>query len=226
MYLEKMENLMNIRDLGGHITSNGTKTKYGKIIRSDVPYNLTKEEIDKILTLNIDTVIDFRTETEIKKKPCVFSNIKNIEYYNIPMYGGDKMPESEDKIAPRYFNMIEDKASIYKIMKIISSSKNGVLYHCTAGKDRTGVISALILSLVGVSIEDIAEDYYVSWGNIKPLIDEILAKNPDFVIFENKREYIEIFLKMLYGKYESVENYLKNIGLTKEEIISIRNKLC
>lgn len=225
MYLEKIENLMNIRDLGGHITFNGTKTKYGKIIRSDVPYNLTKEEIDKVLNLNIDTVIDFRTEAEIQKKPCVFNGMENINYYNIPMYGGDKMPESAELIAPGYFKMIEDKESIYKIMKIILNSKKGVLYHCTAGKDRTGVISALILSLVGVSKEDIAEDYYISWNNIRPLIDEILEKNPDFIIFENKKEYILDFLDMLYNKYGSVDKYLRSIGLTEEEIYKIKTKL-
>lgn len=228
MYLDKIfqfKNLMNIRDLGGYITSNGEKTRYGMLIRSDVPYCLEDNEIKEILDLGIDTVIDFRTKAELTKKTCVFSKLKNVKYHNIPMYGGDKMPESADLIAPGYFNMIEDKESIYKIMKVIAESKNGILYHCTAGKDRTGVISAVLLSLVGVSKEEIAEDYYVSWGNIKKLVDELIKKNPDFVVFENKKEYILEFLDMMTKKYGSARGYLLNIGLSEDEINKIKEKL-
>ena len=228
MYLDKtlkIKNLMNIRDLGGYITSSGKKTKYGMLIRSDVPYNLEEKETKEILDLGITTVIDFRTKVEINKKPCIFSNMENIEYYNFPMLGGDKMPPSEDLIAPGYFNMIEDKKTIYNIMKVIANSKDGVLYHCSAGKDRTGVISALILSLVGVNKEEILEDYFISWGNIKRLVDELIRKNPDFVVFENRKEYIDDFLNMLLAKYGSVRGYLMDIGLTKEEIERISRKL-
>ena len=221
----QIKNMMNIRDLGGHVTGDGRKTKCGNIIRSDVPYNLNVDEINSILGLGISNVIDFRTQAEIDRKPCIFANMDNVEYYNIPMYGGDKMPESEDLIAPGYFNMIEDKDTIYKIMKIIANSKGGVLYHCSAGKDRTGVISALLLSLVGVGSEEIATDYYVSWGNIKKLIDELMKKNPNFVMFENKKEYILDFLDMLENKYGSAKGYLLDIGLNEAEIDKISKKL-
>lgn len=228
MYLDKtfqIKNMMNMRDLGGYTTSSGKKTKYGMLIRSDVPYNLDENEVKEILDLGITTVIDFRTEAEINRKPCVFSKLDNVKYYNFPMLGGDKMPASEDLIAPGYFNMIEDKETIYKIMKVIADSKNGVLYHCSAGKDRTGVISVLILSLVGVSKEEIVEDYFVSWENIKKLVDELIKKNPDFAMFENRREYIEDFFDMMVNKYGSVREYLIDIGLTIEEIDRINEKL-
>lgn len=228
MYLDKtvqFKNMMNMRDLGGYTTSSGKKTKYGMLIRSDVPHNLDENEVKEILDLGITTVIDFRTEAEINKKPCVFSSLNNIKYYNFPMLGGDKMPPSEDLIAPGYFNMIEDKSTIYKIMKVIADSKNGVLYHCSAGKDRTGVISALILSLAGVNKEEIAEDYFVSWGNMKKLIDELARKNPNFVIFENRKEYIEDFLDMMTNKYGSARGYLMEIGLSADEVNRINSKL-
>lgn len=227
MYAEKTYNfpsMLNIRDLGGHKSKFGL-TKYGTLIRSDAPYKLSQSEIDEFMKLGVTTVIDFRSKPEIERKPCVLAKLKNIDYYNIPMYGGDVMPASEELVAPGYFKMIEDKETIHKIMHVIAGSKGNVLYHCSAGKDRTGVISALLLSLVGVSPKEIAEDYFVSWGNIKQLIEELLEKNPDMKMLENRKEYIEDFLKMLSNKYGTVDEYLAKIGLNSEEIDIIRKKL-
>ena len=227
MYAEKTYNfpsMLNIRDLGGHKSKFGL-TKYGTLIRSDAPYKLSQSEIDEFMKLGVTTVIDFRSKPEIEKKPCVLASIKNIKYYNFPMYGGDVMPASEELVAPGYFKMIEDKETIYKIMHVIAGSKGNVLYHCSAGKDRTGVISALLLSLVGVSSKEIAEDYYVSWGNIKRLIDELLEKNQNMKMLENRKEYIEDFLQMFNDKYGTVDKYLAKIGLDSNEIEKIKVKL-
>lgn len=227
MYAEKTYNfpsMLNIRDLGGHKSKFGL-TKYGTLIRSDAPYKLSQSEIDEFMKLGVTTVIDFRSKQEIEQKPCAFAKIDGVEYYNIPMYGGNVMPPSEELVAPGYFKMIEDKETIYKIMRVIASSKGNVLYHCSAGKDRTGVISALLLALVGVSSKEIAEDYYVSWGNIKQLIDELLEKNPNMKMLENRKEYIEDFLQMLNNKYGTANEYLMGLGLKSCEIQKIKNKL-
>lgn len=227
MYAEKTYNfpsMLNIRDLGGHKSKFGL-TRYGTLIRSDAPYKLSQNEIDEFMKLGVTTVIDFRSKPEIEQKPCVLAKIDGVKYYNIPMYGGNVMPPSEELVAPGYFKMIEDKETIYKIMHVIATSKGNVLYHCSAGKDRTGVISALLLTLVGVSSKEIAEDYYVSWENIKQLIDELLEKNPNMRMLENRREYIEDFLQMLNNKYGTANEYLMKIGLTNKEIEKIKAKL-
>jgi len=114
-------------------------------------------------------------------------------------------------------------------MKIIADTKEdeGVLYHCTAGKDRTGVISAILLSLVGASQCDILADYQISYAYTIKLIRQLCKENPDFpaYIVEPRIEYMEKFLELFNEKYGSSEKYLLEIGLTDLEIEKLKKKL-
>jgi protein-tyrosine phosphatase len=112
-------------------------------------------------------------------------------------------------------------------MKLLTHAQNGVLYHCTAGKDRTGVISALLLSLVGVSSHDIISNYEISYSNLKPMIEKLHTQNPNLPPFigHSKAVYMKMFLDLFYNRYCSPETYLTKIGLTKEEITTLKGKL-
>ena len=127
------ESTRNTRFLPGN-------TKY---IRSDIPENLKKEEIDWLLKNDVRTIIDLRTIEEIEKKPCSLEKIEDFNYRIIPVTGGNTVPETPRFVSASYLKMVD--ASMLNTIDVIMSAKTRMLYFCNAGKDRTGVVSALLL---------------------------------------------------------------------------------
>ncbi len=221
----KLKNIKNMRDLGNYPTKSGGYTKNGTFYRSDLPKNMDDEEIKKILKLNISTVIDLRTEEEVNRKPNSL-NIKNIDYYNVSLLG-DKCPEFEKDIPIGYMNILSNNETMRKTFKIILNAKGSVLFNCTAGKDRTGMVAMLLLKLADVYDEDILVDYQISYTYLKEDIRKMHKDNPDLPAFlgESKMEYMEETLEMFNNKYGNIIDYFTNLGFSLDEILKIKSKL-
>ena len=221
----KLKNIKNMRDLGNYPTKSGGYTKNGTFYRSDLPKNMDDEEIKKILKLNISTVIDLRTEEEVNRKPNSL-NIKNIDYYNVSLLG-DKCPEFEKDIPIGYMNILSNNETMRKTFKIILNAKGSVLFNCTAGKDRTGMVAMLLLKLADVYDEDILVDYQISYTYLKEDIRKMHKDNPDLPAFlgESKMEYMEETLEMFNNKYGNIIDYFTNLGFSLDEISKIKSKL-
>ncbi len=112
-------------------------------------------------------------------------------------------------------------------MRVFVKAKGGVFYHCTAGKDRTGVISALLLLLSGVCKTDILDDYQISQAYLGSMIQQFCKKNSDVDvnIITPKTEYMDEFLNMFEQKYSTVEEYFSQIGLSDSEVLQLKTKL-
>lgn len=142
------------------------------------------------------------------------------------MYGDGYIPESIEEVPISYFNMVDEQKTILNIMRVFVKAKGGVLYHCAAGKDRTGVISALLLLLAGVSKTDIVADYQISRIYLDYILQQFSKrKNVDINIITPKIEYMDKFLDMFQKKYNSVEEYYSKIGLSDSEIMLLKKKL-
>ncbi|WP_160679870.1 tyrosine-protein phosphatase [Clostridium sp. C8-1-8] len=222
-----LKNTLNTRDLGGYLLEEGDVTLENSFIRSDAPLNLSNEDINLLIENNIKTIIDLRSEEEARKKPYAIMNNKDFNYYHCPMFGGAEVPKSEELVPKSYFEMVDEQKSIYKVMKVLAKTQDGALYHCAVGKDRTGVISALLLLLANVKREEIITDYTTSWDKLKKELIEYcqVNKNIDLGIVTPKREYMELFLDLFHEKYNSIEEYLIKIGLEENEIIALKRKL-
>ena len=223
----KIKNTLNTRDLGGYLLEEGGVTLEKFFIRSDAPLNLSEEDINLLLENNIRTIIDLRSEEEARKKTYDIMNNKDFNYYNCPMYGGGAVPKSGELVPISYFEMVDEQKSVYNIMKILANTDSGVLFHCAVGKDRTGVISALLLLLANVKREEIIIDYTTSWDKLKEELIEYcrLNQNVNLDIITPKREYMERFLELFHEKYNSVVEYLLEIKLEENEISTLRGKL-
>ena len=217
-YLES--SIENMRDIGGYSVDE-FKVAEGYIIRSNLPNQITNQDKVFLKNLGIKHVIDLRSGEELSNKPSVFMNDNNFEFYHLEMIGGREIPKTCDAVPISYFNMLEAKENIKKIFEILKKGEK-VLYFCNAGKDRTGVVTALILRTLGVEIPDIAKDYVAT----KEYMENIL-KNNTFSeeikkIITPREENIFKFFEYLNEKYVSVENYLENIGISKQDIELIR----
>ena len=218
---------LNSRDIGG-VKSPLGKTKHRVVIRTDALRYLSEEDKLFLLSNNIKTQIDLRTESVVKRIPSSLANDRRFNYYNFPLVEGSmKSLEENDSVSSLYLRMIENKEVFYNVFKTFINVEGGVLINCTAGKDRTGIVVYMMLSLLDVEFKIILEDYVSSDSYIKenlPKVREVIKDFPKF-LGDAKEEYLIEFHKEFIKKYQDVKSYLLHCGLTKVDIENIKRKL-
>lgn len=168
-----------------------------RYIRSDFPEHLTDMEVQWLLNNNITTIVDLRSDEEIVNKPCNLKEQNRFRYFHLPVTGGDGIPKSREHLHVVYQQMLDEKME--KIIDTIMTAESNVMYFCTAGKDRTGVVSAIILKRLGISDEVIIDDYMKSKDNLMDMLTAYVSAHPevDIEIIIPHRENIEQLLKQL-----------------------------
>ena len=148
-----------------------------RYIRSDAPLLLTEEEIQWLTENNITTLVDLRSEEEVVRKPCPLKERKEFTYHHLSVAGGGDTPKSRTHLHEVYRGMIDGQME--KILETILNASTNVLYFCTAGKDRTGVVSALLLKKLGASEDVIVEDYMMSKENLTGMLTNYVKEHPE-----------------------------------------------
>lgn len=222
-----LETTLNTRDLGGYSSAvSGNGLKLWRILRSDVQNYPSERDICLLKENGILTIIDLRGERDVQRKPSGFADREDFVYINIPIEEGSGIPESVDAVSGSYLAIAESK-NMAQVFRTIASASGGVMFNCTAGKDRTGVVSAVILGLCGVSEQDIVSDYLITKESSKERFEMIHANFPeiDMNIVIPQERYMLGFLELLKAKYGSIRKYLTAIGITDEEKERIVSKL-
>ncbi len=247
----------NFRDLGGYKTTDGHTVKWGKLYRSGMLANLTDADYQLIEGLNIDTIVDFRTTserasevTDWKASPIEMIN-KDYEMADMgaiakilrdPELSRDKLEGFMAQVYPR---ILEDQKDNYTAMfDRLVHNDGGLLFHCAAGKDRTGISAALILTVLGVDKETIIEDYlktnqYLDPDALKPKdsgnLDPKYAAMMKFFASLPKdmvqplmgvtRPLIESAIASMEAKHGTVLEYVKQeLKVSDEDIQVMRSK--
>lgn len=148
-----------------------------RYIRSDCPCNLSEEEIFWLRQNNILTVVDLREEKEYLRKPCCLEKTEGFIYHHLPVTGGGDTPESPEAVAKIYLGMIDRQMEI--IINTIMNAETNVLYFCGAGKDRTGVVSAIILKKLGYDNRIIIDDYMETKANLIDFLEGYVKEHPE-----------------------------------------------
>lgn len=148
-----------------------------RYIRSDFPENLTDREVHWLLEHNITTIVDLRSEEEIIARPCLLRARDDFTYFHLPVTGGGDIPVSREHLHTVYRQMLDEQMD--QIIDTIMNADSNVMYFCTAGKDRTGVVSALILKRLGCSDEVIIDDYMESKDNLIDMLTEYAGMHPE-----------------------------------------------
>ena len=223
----RLGKMLNLRDLGGYPASGGKTTRWGRMLRGDNPAGLSQADRDWLLERGITTVIDLRSPAEARQFPDELTARSGFSCHFIPMSTGEKLPNEEELIGLGYFRTLERKDTIRSVLETITDAPGGVLFHCMAGKDRTGCIAALLLTLAGVDRLDILADYQVSQTYIRPVIRWMQETRSDLPAYVglSKPEYLEDCLERLEGAYGSVLNYLHAAGLTDPVLDRLKRKL-
>ncbi|WP_369640642.1 tyrosine-protein phosphatase, partial [Nocardia sp. JMUB6875] len=207
-----LQGAVNVRDVGGYITYTGDSTKSGKVIRADALGKLTDADVQKLGTLGIKSVVDFRTAPEVQgmgadRLPAGLSAVSRpIDdggiYLKTAQAIGSKDPvqqqallgdgKAEQIMKTAYTNFLsaDATAKFAQTIKEIAAAPGAFLYHCTSGKDRTGWMTYVLLQAVGVP-ENVARQDYLLSNQYRAASDAALRaqlkaagimQNPDLLI--------------------------------------------
>ncbi len=171
-----------------------------RYIRSDVPENLTAAEIQWLLDNQITTVVDLRSEEERSQRPSCLAAQSGFRYVPLPVAGGGSTPKSLEQLYTVYRQMLDE--TMVQIVDTIMNADSNTLYFCTAGKDRTGVVSAIILKRLGFGDEAVIEDYMMSKDNLMDMLTAYAGAHPevDLDVIIPHRKNMERFLQYLRGE--------------------------
>ncbi|WP_213455228.1 tyrosine-protein phosphatase [Rhizomonospora bruguierae] len=231
-------NLFNFRDVGGYPTADGRAVRWRRLFRADSLHRLTGTGRQDFAALGVRTVVDLRRPKEISRHGRVFED-PGLGYRHIhPEHQDwDEIPYDARLgmaryLADRYRDLTEQGAAglVNAISVIADPATAPVVVHCAAGKDRTGVVCALALSVLGVSDEDIAEDYALSTLASERFADWLRANLPHKLDvpppwLAAPAEAMLLFLAELRERHGSAEGYLTRAGLPPARIDALRENL-
>ena len=240
-----MDALVNFRDLGGYLTADGRRTKWGKLLRSAAHDAITDRDAAYLQKLGLKTVVDYRSTYEEKERPD--REIAGVAYLHTrPLEDPGatnildtqiKMDSADDAVtmlsqANRTLANSKHANSVYRqlLLTALDPSQVPIVQHCTAGKDRVGVGSATMLLALGVPRETIIADYLLSNDNQisasklkgavaggQEVTDEQLKLFQALAMV--RADYLQAFFDEIDTLFGGTEGYLKNgLGLTDEEL--------
>ncbi|WP_245663311.1 tyrosine-protein phosphatase [Nocardia inohanensis] len=253
-----LQGAVNVRDMGGYRTYDGASTKSGKMIRADALGKLTDADVAKLGTLKIQTVIDYRTQAEIAglgadrlpsgvplvSRPIEDGGMFAKMYQAIQSKDPVKQQEllgdgkAEQIMGDMYRNFFTSDAlaKFGQTVKDLAGTNTVTLFHCTAGKDRTGWTAYVVLRAVGVPETTARQDYLLS-NQYRAAADAALRaqlkqagimQNPDLLIplQEVRDEYLDIAVQQVEQKYGDFGKFLTNgLGLDGATILKLRKNL-
>lgn len=233
--------VFNVRDLGGLATTDGHQVKRGRVYRADGVHRLAGKDLDVARALGLRTVIDLRTAAEVERGRFPVDE-HPVDWHHLPVL---RRIWSDDDLVPgagqagtflrdRYLDMLTHGGeSIARAVELISVGQP-TLFHCAAGKDRTGVVAAVTLGLLGVDHEDIAADYHASAEAMTSFVDWLSVEFPETVDSMTKQppEYLQAppeamlgFLAEVDSRYGSMEGLAREFGVPAGTVDRLRATL-
>ena len=248
MKIIELSSVKNVRDFSyGNI-------KEKMLLRSAAPDHITDEDFKELYNnYNLRTIIDLRADYE---KDTILKEKYDINYYNIPLIEeepGITKPRNDEEIvlnflktmpndtikSEKYVKLLQSKTAWKKIFDILLANEDGsILICCHQGKDRTGVICALILYLLGIDYDTIIDDYLLSNELLSERIDALYNEVIEIAMRNNlkpiskqallaNKEYIDYIFNSIKEKYGNMDNFfIVHCDLTADNINEIKKKYC
>lgn len=174
-----VDGLVNARDLGGWPTTDGRRTGFGVVLRSDLPRGPGPVATDALAAAGVRTVVDLRTPAERDRAPGPFAMDTRFAWIAVDLLGPvdaaraeGRLPQERTDLARIYLEVLDvARAQLLDALNVLrdATDRGATLIHCTAGKDRTGMVAALLLRGAGVPSERVAEEYALTHERLMPL---------------------------------------------------------
>lgn len=235
----ELQGCLNFRDLGGYPTRAGRKLRWRQLFRSDGLHHLTAADVAFLRDeLRIDEVIDLRSTAEVRTDGIGPLGGEPIRRHHLPLFDSDvvqqSQPDSVRTLADRYFLLAEfARLAIAQVIETLAAASGPAIYHCAAGKDRTGVISAVLLGLLEVPDEIVVADYAATQQNLDAIIERLMSTKgyetmlsalPPDTLHAQPETMISL-LERIRETYGSMREYALSIGVSAESIESLKTRL-
>ena len=257
----KLKRLSNTRDLGGFPAADGKKIRSGKLIRSGRLYKVPQSTVQALQNIGVSTIVDMRIERERLEYPC--TPIPGARHINLPLICAattgitseksmaSTMLKESKRIKTEFGNADNYMKSVYEIilfspesqqmlkefLDLVRDEEGTILWHCNAGKDRTGISAMLLEFLLGVDEDLIIEDYCISEKYFQPSMRRaqrfglfiapipLQFKRILYALMAAKPEYIISAIETIKERHGTVIDYCKEaLGVTDEDIKILRDK--
>ncbi|MFF0269344.1 tyrosine-protein phosphatase [Kribbella sp. NPDC004536] len=222
----------NVRDVGGLPTADRRVLRSGVLIRSESLQYLTDAGVEAVRQAGVGRILDLRGDGEVAAFPTPFTGTPLAVHQSLVD------PADPDHGQPTIVEactwMLDQRPELFAAaVKAIADEQDGaVVVHCHGGKDRTGMVVALALSVAGVPEDEIVADYYLTRSRLAPWLEEQLAaepdttKHPEMIEFRDTRaESIVAILRHLDTKYGGPEAYLRAGGITDSDLSNLKARL-
>lgn len=233
----------NVRDLGGYSGADGRTVKWGRLIRADSLSRLKEPDLDRLRALGIRTVVDLRTSGEVDADGRVPLEDGSVTYHQVSLLTALWDPATyvpsdgpEAFLVARYLEMLADPAAPMGLVlsHVMDPARHPLVFHCAGGKDRTGIVAALALGLLGVGLDDIAADYALTAEAVGPYErwfratyperwESHLAMPPPYTTVTASA--MATLLPQFLSRYGSFEAYAMSRGLSAEQVAAFRAEL-
>jgi protein-tyrosine phosphatase len=241
--LVPLQGSFNFRDLGGYPGSGGRLTRWGRLYRADALHELTVEDVVNLRHLGLRTIVDLRTERELARSGRGPLEPEDVAFHHLAVVKegvrgdgtADRAADGEsvaapapagDDLAERYLWYLDvGRASLVESLTMLGGEEHyPLVFHCAAGKDRTGVLAALILSILGVEREVIVADYVITAERLRFIMERWLA-DPEFAErmakvpatrFSVEAPTMEGFLDQMQVRYGGARQWALDAGVPAE----------
>ena len=237
-----VDGIFNLRDLGGYETPDGT-IAWRRLFRADGIHRTGEPGLDQMRPLHLRTVIDLRTREELSSHGAFAYERLGARYHHMPIIENvwdaelfDAVTDAATFLTDRYIDMLlQGGISIAQALAVLAHrNAYPVVFHCAAGKDRTGVFAAVVLSLLDVDAETIADDYALSAVAMQRMQDWAAVNRPDVVeaMAAQPRAFLEAppaairgLLDWVTEEYGSMRTYVSYLGVEDSMIAAVRSNL-
>jgi len=245
-----IRSVLNFRDIGGIPTRDSGKIRQGIVFRSANPDNISREDISRLRELNIRTIVDLMAPQEIKKRR---RTIDHTDTLSLPL---DFQKTTRERLKPYlykkgsekvlsdisnqlYLDILDASAPAFRqvIELLVSGEGSPILINCFAGKDRTGIMVALILLALGTDRKYIVDDFLKSNDALLPYFRKklLIRKIITFGYFPSdrmlfvitvKQRNIDSIIDRVNNHYGGIEGYLASTGFDISKLKDLRERLC
>jgi len=235
------ETVFNFRDLGGYPAGDGRSTRWRRLFRADGLNRLRLDDAEQFGDLGIATVVDLRTSDEVDNGR-IPAEIAEVIYHHLPMF--DVLPDwnqagdvrAEGFLAERYVEMLTSgRQAVATTLELLADPRSyPLVFHCAAGKDRTGIMAGIVLSLLGVEDEVIVADYALSgqamdrlmaWGRANAGAFRAPRMEVPAAAIESRPETMARFLQQVRLDYGSIDGLVTDLGVADDVVASMREHL-
>ncbi|WP_446664323.1 tyrosine-protein phosphatase [Flexivirga sp. B27] len=248
-----LDGVVNMRDLGGLPTADGGSVQPDRLLRSDNLQDLTPSDINTLLDEHgVTDVVDLRSDVELKiTGPGPLREVDSVTHHHHSLFPDDKDIDARDVLvlpwhdadepqrnanprASHYLGYLARRPdSVAAALDVIATSEGATVVHCAAGKDRTGTITAMALSVAGVPRDEIVVDYTASTERTERIVQRLVSlpgysdnlRDIPMTAHHSRPETITRVLEAIDADYGSVAGWLRSVGWTQPQIDRLRAKL-